>query len=102
MSDWLEEHDGFVMVHVAVTLRAARTRIVGSHGGRLQVQLATEALADAANKLLIKFLADELGVASVQFDVAAGLSSKRKTVRIAGVKAQRIKLLLEPPSLYLD
>ena len=102
MSDWLEERDACVMVSVSVVPRAARARIVGSHGGRLQIQLPTDSVGGSANKLLLKFMADELGVASVQLDIAAGLSSKRKTVRIADVKAQRIRLLFEPPSLLLD
>ena len=102
MSDWLEERDACVMVNVSVVARAARARVVGAHAGRLQVQLPTDSVTGPANRLLLKFMADELGDASVQLDIAAGLSSKRKTVRIAGVKAQRIRLLFEPPSLLLD
>ena len=102
MTDWMEEREACVMVSVVIAPQAARTRIMGVHDGRLKVQLKATSIDGPANKMLIKFMADELGVATVQLDIAAGLSSKRKTVRIAGVKPQRVKLLFEPPSMLLD
>ena len=102
MTDWMEEREGCVMVRVLVVPRASRTRILGVHDGRLKIQLAAPPVDGQANKLLIKFMADELGVAKAQLDVVAGATSKRKTVRVAAVNPQRVRVLFEPPSTLLD
>lgn len=93
---WMHPQDTDVLLDVHVSPRATRSRIMGVHDKRLKIQLAAPPADGQANDALVRFLAEALGVARAQVEIVGGPSSKRKTVKLAGVPAQRVLLALTP------
>ncbi|MEL6547493.1 MAG: DUF167 domain-containing protein [Myxococcota bacterium] len=96
MSPWLHEHGDDVLLDVLVAPKSARSRIVGEHDGRLKIQVTAPRVDGRANDALVRFIAQALDVARVQVEVVGGHSSRRKTIRLAQVQAQRALLKLAP------
>ena len=95
MAPYLREtHEG-VEVALLVQPRASRTRVMGEHDGRLKVALAAPPVDGAANDALIDFLAERLNVGRRALRLAKGDASRRKTVVVAGAKAEAIQHALE-------
>lgn len=85
-----------MLIDVIVSPRASRTRVMDVHDNRLKIQLAAPPVDGQANDALVRFVAGELEVARAQVEIVGGATSKRKTVRISGVQAQRVLLKLLP------
>lgn len=70
----------------SLTLRvqpgAARSAVVGPHGEALKVRVAAPAADGKANAELVRFLAAHLGVPRRRVEIAAGHSSRTKTVLV--------------------
>lgn len=86
---WARDEAGGVLLELLVQPRASRTRAVGEHDGRLKLQLAAPPVDGEANEALIEFLARALGVRKADVAIQRGETGRRKTVRVAGVTAQR-------------
>ncbi len=71
---------------ILVQPRASRSEIVGPHGDAIKVRLAAPPVDGAANEELVRLLAKEYGVRKDAIEILGGLASRRKTVRIRGVK----------------
>lgn len=82
------------LLHILVQPRASRSEIVGPHGDMLKVRLAAPPVDGAANEELVRFLAKEFGVPQRAIEIVAGLSSRRKTIRVAGVTREAIDLVV--------
>lgn len=90
-------HDGpagAADLEVQVVPRAAHSRVVGPHAGRLKVQLAAPPVDGAANAALVDLLADALDVAKHQVTIVRGHTGRRKTVRIADLTASVLRARL--------
>jgi uncharacterized protein len=74
-----------LVVHVQP--RAAKSEIAGRHGDAIKVRLHAPPVDGAANDELIQLLAKTLGVPKRAVRIAAGLTSRRKTVEIDGLDA---------------
>ena len=61
---------------------ARRTEVAGLHGESMKVRLAARAVDGKANAELLRFLADEFGVALRCVTLMRGETSRRKVVRI--------------------
>lgn len=87
MSDapWLRSSGDAVDVLVYATPRASRSRVVGTHDGRLKVQLAAPPVDGAANDELVACFARLLGVPRAAVTLARGNTSRTKTLRIVGL-----------------
>ncbi|PCC67671.1 TIGR00251 family protein [Nannocystis exedens] len=83
----VRDHARGCELDVLVAPRAARSRVVGLHDGRLKVQLAAPPVDGAANEALRALLADRLEIAASALEIAHGATGRRKTVRVAGVRA---------------
>ena len=57
------------------------------HDGRLKIAVTAPPVDGEANAAVIELLAKPLGIARGAVEVIAGASSRRKTLRIAGVTA---------------
>jgi uncharacterized protein (TIGR00251 family) len=66
---------------------AGRTQVVGRHGDALKVRVAAPPEAGRANDALLATLAEGLGVPAASVTLAAGATSRRKRVRVAGLEA---------------
>ena len=84
---------------VKVHPRAKKDAITGEVGETLKVSLAAPPVDGKANAACIEFFAKLLKVPKASVSIAAGLTSRNKVVRVAGVSAEevrrRISLLLE-------
>ena len=65
--------------------RASRTQITGLHGNALRVRLTAPPVDNAANDLLLRFLADRLNVPRSTLELTTGQSSRSKTVLVKGL-----------------
>jgi hypothetical protein len=91
---WLREVPGAVVLEVLVQPRASRTRPVGEHGGRLKIQLAAPPVDGEANRALVEFLAEVLGVRKGDVSIERGETGRRKTIRVAGAGADAVRAAL--------
>ena len=90
----LRQHDGAVTFDVLVQPRASRAKIGPIHDDRLKLAVTSPPVDGEANAAVIELLAKHLGVAKGTVEVIAGQSSRRKTIRIAGVTAAAIQGLV--------
>ena len=87
------EHDGAVTFDVLVQPRASRAKLGPVHDGRLKVAVTSPPVDGEANAAVIELIAKSLGVARSAVTVVAGASSRRKTIRVAGVARTAIEEL---------
>ncbi len=89
-----ETADGLIFT-VHVQPRASRNEICGLQGEELKLRLTAPPVEDAANKLCIDFIAKQLGIAKSKVSIIAGTKSRHKTIKVAGVKSERLLSLLK-------
>jgi uncharacterized protein (TIGR00251 family) len=86
--------DGGVTFDVLVQPRASRAKIGPLHDGRLKIAVTAPPVDGEANAAVIDVVAKALGVAKSAVTVIAGASSRRKTLRVAGVTVAQIEGLV--------
>ena len=69
-------------VDVLVQPRASRAKLGPRHDGRIKVAVTAPPVDGEANAAVIELIAKSLGVPRSGVTVIAGLSSRRKTLRI--------------------
>jgi uncharacterized protein len=74
-----------VTFHILVQPRASRARLGPLHGDRLKVAVTAPPVDGEANAAVIELVARALGVTRSSVEVTAGASSRRKTLRVAGI-----------------
>jgi uncharacterized protein len=89
----LREHEGAVTFDVLVQPRASRAKVGPVHDGRLKVAVTSPPVDGEANAAVIELLAKTFGVAKGAVSVIAGATSRRKTVRVAGITRAALVLL---------
>ncbi len=86
-----------IRLNVRIQPGAARTEIVGEHGGALKIRVAAPPVDGAANDALVRFLAEQLGVRRAAITIRSGASGRAKVLRVAGITpreaASRLGLL---------
>ena len=75
---------------VKVQPRASRNEISGLQQGALRIRLTAPPAKGAANKALLDFLADLLGVPKRDLEIVSGFSSRQKTVFVAGLSPSEV------------
>lgn len=73
-----------ILLDIRLTPRASRDGFDGLKAGRLQARVRAVPEDGRANTALVELVADEIGVAKSTVSVAAGKTSRLKTVLIAG------------------
>lgn len=82
-------------ITVKVTPRAKKTAVAGvMDDGTIKIKIAAPPVEGAANKALIEFLAEALGVPRSQVDIVAGETSERKLVSLVGVSPETVDSVL--------
>lgn len=71
--------------------RANANQIVGVHGTELRVKIIAPPVDSAANEALVRFLAEELGVAKNQVQLVRGATARHKAVKVLGLKVEEVK-----------
>jgi uncharacterized protein (TIGR00251 family) len=89
---------GGVQLQLHVQPGASRTGIAGLHGDALKVRITAPPADGRANRELLDFLAEVLGVARSRIALVKGESGRRKTVIVQGIELEetRRRLGLEP------
>ena len=89
---------GGVQLQLHVQPGASRTGIAGLHGDALKVRITAPPADGRANRELLDFLAEVLGVARARIALVKGESGRRKTVVVQGIELEetRRRLGLEP------
>lgn len=87
--------DGKVLLHLHVQPKASKTRIVGFHDGCLKIAVAAPPVEGKANKAVVRFLADILGVPVRDVVVTSGTQSRKKAVVVSGQDSAVILRVIE-------
>jgi uncharacterized protein (TIGR00251 family) len=83
-----------IRLQVYIQPRASKTELAGLHGGIIKIRIAAPAIENAANRALIDFVAQHLGIAKRFVRVVSGSASRRKILEIEGVSATVIAAAL--------
>jgi hypothetical protein len=87
-------HDGKkgAALAVRVTPRSSRNEITEiQDDGTVKVRLTAAPNENQANEMLLKFLADILGVAPSKLDIVAGLTGKDKLISIIDMSSEDVQ-----------
>jgi len=87
-----------VRLEVYIQPRASKTELAGMHDGVIKIRIAAPAVENAANRALIDFIAQHLGVAKRCVRIVSGGASRRKVLQIDGLTADVIAAALGPRS----
>jgi uncharacterized protein (TIGR00251 family) len=83
------------VIKVKVIPRSSRTEIAGRKNDVYRVKITDPPVEGKANKALIKFLAEKVGVPRGDVEILSGKTGRLKTVRIRGLAAGDIARALE-------
>jgi len=83
------------VIKVKVLPRSSRTEIAGRENDVYRVKLTAPPVEGRANKALIAFLAEKLGVPKRDIEIVSGKTGRLKTIRIRGLTAVEIAQALE-------
>jgi hypothetical protein len=76
---------------VHVVPRARKNEIAGQMGDAIKVRLTAPPVEGKANKALIAFLADQLGVRKSQVEIVAGETSRNKVISVVGLSPVEVE-----------
>lgn len=100
MTSWLRASSanggGDVCVDILVQPRASREKVGPVHGDRIKVAVTAPPVDGEANAAVIALLARALDMPRSALEVAAGASSRRKTIRVSGLSADEVRARLSP------
>lgn len=77
---------------------AKQTQCVGLHDGKPKIQLKAPPVDGAANKALVAFLSEVLGVPKSAITIELGASGRTKRVEVAGVSDDELSRRLTGPA----
>jgi uncharacterized protein (TIGR00251 family) len=83
VKDW----QGGILLTVFVQPKASRTAWVGLHGDAVKIRIAASPVDGAANRELIRFLAEELSMPMSAIDIHSGACGRHKRVWVRGTTA---------------
>ncbi len=87
----LTEHADGVIIPLRAAPRSGRNALDGVVEGALRVRLAAPAVEGAANKALLAFLAEVLGVPKRDLAITTGEHGRRKLVSVRGLSGAEVR-----------
>ena len=81
--------------YLAVQPNARRTEVTGKHDVSLKIRVATPALENRANRLVIEFLSETLDVPASRITIRRGMRARKKTVEIDQPSDQALRVIQE-------
>lgn len=81
----VSETGGGLTVRLHVLPRAKRGELAGLHNGALKVKVMAPPVEDAANRAVIEFFSELLGISKSNLKILAGNKSREKVLQIKGV-----------------
>jgi uncharacterized protein (TIGR00251 family) len=96
----VRESSGAVTFAIRVQPRSSKNAITGEMGEALKVALMAPPVEGKANEACIEFFANLLKVPRSSVTIAAGLTSRNKVIRVAGLSGVEVekRLNLRSPS----
>ena len=94
MSLRVNQLDGRVRFSVRVQPRASRSEIVGLHGDALKLRLSAVPVEGAANRELVRLLAEVFAVGARAVKIIAGSGSRSKVVEIEGITERTVRQVI--------
>ncbi len=85
---------GLPCFQVHLQPRASKDEIAGVYGDALKIRLTSPPLENRANRHLIEFLAEILGVPNAHIEIVSGQRSRAKTVAVTGISPAALRSLL--------
>jgi uncharacterized protein (TIGR00251 family) len=83
-----------VRLEVYIQPRASKTELAGMHDGMIRIRIAAPAVENAANRALIDFIAQHLGIPRRNVRIVSGGTSRRKVLELDGVTSDLIAAAL--------
>ncbi len=74
-----------VRLTIQVQPRAKKTEWAGTHGGALRLRVAAPPVGGKANKALVEFVAETLGVPRRAVTIVQGQKVRRKVLNVSGL-----------------
>jgi uncharacterized protein (TIGR00251 family) len=93
---WLQESADEIRLALRIQPRASRTEVAAVVGDTLKIRVAAPPVDDAANRALLRFLADQLDCPKSAVRLLRGRSGRQKIVAIQGVSAEHARRRLTP------
>ena len=91
MSEWIKQAaDGRLTLTLHIQPGAKKTEFAGLHGDALKIRLAAPPVDGKANEALIRFVADQLGLAKSAVNLKSGQTSRRKVLEVIGTTAEAV------------
>ena len=81
----VDEREGRPVFSVRVSPGASRTRVLGEYAGALKIAVSAAPERGKANKAVVEFLADALGVSKSDVEIVSGHTSRDKRIAIRGL-----------------
>ena len=98
----MTEHDLLIrrtpdglQIRLHVQPRAKRCEISGVHNGALKIKATAPPVDDAANRAVIEYLADRLGIPRSRLSILSGARSRNKILDIKGMSLENFHKRLE-------
>ncbi len=91
----IQNSPGSVTFAVKVHPRAKKNAITGEVGNALKLALTAPPVDGKANEACIDFFAKLLKVSRSSVTIAAGLTSRNKVIRVAGLSAEEVRQRLK-------
>jgi hypothetical protein len=80
--EFVERASEGLLLHLHVVPGAKKTEIAGLHDGRLKIRIRAKAVEGAANRELLRFIADLFEIGPSHLEIVRGLHDRHKTVRL--------------------
>ena len=91
MSEWFKQAaDGRLTLTLHIQPGAKKTEFAGLHGDALKIRLAAPPVDGKANEALIRFIADQHGLAKSAVNLKSGQTSRRKVLAVIGATAEAV------------
>ena len=90
LPSWLTVKNQDVIVDVHAQPGAKRSSIVGEHGDRLKISVASPPVDGKANSALISFLVKYLDISKSSIQIVSGETSRQKRLLIRGQSIETI------------
>ena len=91
---YLTEQDGILYLSIHVQPRASRAAVCGIYGDALKIAITAPPVDGKANKEVVAFLADLLGIAKREITVVSGQQSRAKWCRIGLLQMAEVRELI--------
>jgi uncharacterized protein (TIGR00251 family) len=75
-------------VRLHVQPRAKKNEISGVHNGALKIRVTAPPVDDAANRTVIEYLAERLGIPRSRLSILSGARSRNKSLHIRGMSPE--------------